>query len=167
MLHKAARLIRAYTVNRMSRLWFDDEAVLSHEGWDREPLIVESRIEALMRRGLARPLFLQGVFPFVGAGWYTSGLLNPNLIYTVPGGKQARLLYLRAGNLSEAMIYLSIMRDTQPMRYFPIRAGGDAHITLAITEDLPTGSRMEVHFAAPDGLSGSIVLDVGFVELES
>jgi len=119
-----------------------------------------------MRRGLARPYFLQGVFPFVGAGFYTPALLNPELTYTVPRGTQAKLLYVRSGNLSDEMIYLSIVRDGEPMRYFPIRAGGDVHVTLAITEDIPAGSQLEVHFAAPDGLGGSIVLDVGLVELD-
>jgi assimilatory nitrate reductase catalytic subunit len=130
-----------------------------------EPLVVESRLEWLMRTGQARPRFLQGVFPFLGAGFHVPSLLNSALTYTVPDGRLARLLYVRAGNLSDEMTYLSVVRDERPMRYFPIQARGDVHVTLAITEDIEAGSRLEVHFAAPEGLAGSMVLDVGLVEL--
>jgi assimilatory nitrate reductase catalytic subunit len=130
-----------------------------------EPLVIESRIEALMRKGLAEPRFLQGVFPFLGAGFYAPALLNPDLTYAVPKSAKARLLYVRAGNLSEEMIYLCPLRDGKPIRYFPIRARGDIHVTLAIQDDIPGGSQMELHFAAPDGLAGSVVLDVGFIEM--
>ncbi len=129
-----------------------------------ETLVTEARVEALLRNGLAQPRFLQGVFPFLGAGFYAPALLNPDLTYTVPEDAKARLLYVRAGNLSEEMIYLCPVRDGKPIRYFPIRAGGDIHVTLAIQDDIPGGSHMEVHFAAPDGLAGSVVLDAGFIE---
>ena len=58
-----------------------------------------------------------------------------------------------------------LMRDVRPMRHFPLGARGDCHITLAIVEDLPPGTRLEVHVAAPEGTAGTVVLDVGLVEM--
>jgi hypothetical protein len=37
-------------------------------------------------------------------------------------------------------------------------------VTLAITEDIEPGNRFEVFMAAPELLSGSIVMDIGLME---
>lgn len=129
------------------------------------PVVAETHLECLLRLGLAHPRFLQGVHPFSGNGFYQAQLLGPDLRYAVPAGCAAKLMYCRAGNLSDELIYLSVVRDGAPMRYFPIQGQGDMHVSLAITESIPAESVIEIHFAAPEGLTGAIVLDVGLLEI--
>jgi hypothetical protein len=57
-----------------------------------------------------------------------------------------------------------MMRDGEPMRYFPIGAESGTHIALRVVEDLLANTRLEVHLAAAEG-AGQIVLDVGLVEV--
>ena len=75
----------------------------------------------LQRRGSCR-----ASSPSRAAGWTTPFLLDPSLTYTVPHDREAQLVYFRAGNASPHLIYVVIMRDGEPMRYFPIGAE-DAH----------------------------------------
>ena len=56
------------------------------------------------------------------------------------------------------------MRDGVPMRYFPIGAKGDVHVPLRVVEDIDGGSVVELHLAAPLGLTGTVVVDLGLVE---
>ncbi len=57
-----------------------------------------SRFEQMVSLGAARPVFFQGVFPFLGSGLTNPRLLNPELIYTVPDGCRAALKpWFRAG----------------------------------------------------------------------
>ena len=56
------------------------------------------------------------------------------------------------------------MRDGVPMRYFPIGAKGDVHVPLRVVEDIDGGSVIELHLAAPTGLQGTVVVDLGTVE---
>ncbi len=70
----------------------------------------------------AAPRFLQGVFAFKGSGFDKPTALDGKLAYTVPSDKRAQLIYLRAGNSSAELIYLLLMRDGKPMRYFPVGA---------------------------------------------
>lgn len=114
----------------------------------------------------SEPRMLQGVFPFEGQGLERPFLLNPVLTYVVPRQRQAQLVYFRAGNSSEEMIDLLFVRDGLPMRHFPIGARGDCHITLAIVEDLLAGTQLEIHIGAPEGVRGTVVLDVGLMELD-
>ncbi len=51
------------------------------------------------------------------------------------------------------MIYVVLMRDGQPMRYFPMGARGDVHVPLAVVEDLMSGTKLEAYLAAPEGMS--------------
>ncbi len=46
------------------------------------------------------PRFLQGAFPFTGAGYDKPALLDASLVYVVPADKRAQLIYLRGGNSS-------------------------------------------------------------------
>lgn len=110
------------------------------------------------------PRFLQGVFHYEGNGLEKPFLLDPELVYEVPAGLQAQLVYFRGGNSSDALVCVVLMRDGEPMRYFPIGARGDTHVALRVVEDLLSGTRLEVHLAAPEGLSGVVVVDVGLVE---
>ena len=111
------------------------------------------------------PRFLQGVFTFEGQGLTAAALLAASTVYTVPFAKRSQLIYLRAGNSSDELIALILMRDGTPMRYFPIGAKADSHVSLAVVEDLMPDTKLEVFVAAPLGISGSVVLDIGLLEI--
>jgi len=113
----------------------------------------------------SKPQLLQGVYPFTGHGLTSPHALSAELTYVVPVGKRTQFVYFRAGNSSAEMIYVVLMRDGSPMRYFPIGARGDVHVALAVVEDLMSGTKLEAYLAAPEGVSGSIVLDIGLVEV--
>ena len=91
--------------------------------------------------------------------------LKPDVSYAVPRDKRAQLIYLRAGNSSAEMIYLVLSQNGRAMRYFPIGAKGATHVQLAIVEDLPPEARLELAVGAPEGLRGSIVVDLGLMEV--
>ena len=57
------------------------------------------------------------------------------------------------------------MRDGKPMRLFPIGARGDVHVALTVVEDFMSGAKLEVYLAAPEGVAGTVVLDIGLVEV--
>ncbi len=130
------------------------------------PLTVETRLESLLRLGRATPAFLQGVFPFAGRGIYDVGPLDDSLTYVVPDGKTMQIQYVRAGNHSDDLLYLVLTADGRPIRYFPVGPKGDFHVALAIVETHPGGTRIEIAYAAPRGLTGAIVVDIGLVELD-
>jgi hypothetical protein len=75
-------------------------------------------------------------------------------------------IYMRGGNSCDALICLVLTRDGKPMRYFPIGAKASVHVPLAVVEDIFPESRVEVLVAAPDGVSGLAVVDIGFLEAE-
>ena len=112
----------------------------------------------------AIPKFLNGVFSFEGKGLDQPAPID-GLVYTVPSTKRTQLVYLRAGNSSDELIALTLTRDGQPMRYFPIGAKSGEHVPLAVVEDLFPETKVEVHLAAPQGASGHLVLDIGLVEI--
>ena len=111
------------------------------------------------------PRFLQGIFPFDGTGFAKPGLLDDSLRYVVPAGVVSQPLYFRGGNTSDELICVVLMRDGSPMRYFPIGAKSDVFIPLRVVEDLDGGTTLELQVAAPEGLSGSVVVDFGLVEV--
>jgi hypothetical protein len=113
----------------------------------------------------SQPQFLQGVCPFQGAGYEKLSPLSDKLVYIVPADKRAQLIYLRAGNSCAEMVYVVLMREGVPMRYFPIGARGAVHVPLAVVEDIFPETRLEVFFAAPPGAEGSLVIDVGLLEI--
>lgn len=112
-----------------------------------------------------QPRFLQGLFPFEGRGLDHPFLLAAELNYVVPKEQRAQLVYFRAGNSSDQLIYVLVMRDGVPMRYFPIGARAHVHVPLAVVEDLLTETSLEVFLGAPKGLLGSVVLDIGLIEV--
>lgn len=138
---------------------------MSESQADLQIVTSESRHSRLVRRGEAKPRFLQGVFPFVGRGVFDLGPLNDALTYRVPKGTTAEVLYFRAGNIAEDLIYLTLSVDDKPVRYFPIGPKADIHVPLAIIESYPAGAKIDICLAAPRGLSGSVVVDMGFVEI--
>ena len=111
------------------------------------------------------PRFLQGVYAFEGKGLDQPVPFDGALSYVVPDGIVAQAVYFRGGNSAGELICVVLMRDGKPMRYFPIGAKGDVHIPLRVTEDLDAGTTLELHLSAPAGLTGTVVVDLGMVEV--
>ena len=111
------------------------------------------------------PQFLQGVFSFVGAGYENPCLLNEKLNYTVPSDRRTQPIYFRGGNSSGEMIFLVLMRNGAPMRYFAIGAKSSTHVPLAVVEDLFPDTKIEIFLGAPSGATGFVMIDVGLVEI--
>jgi hypothetical protein len=110
------------------------------------------------------PRFLQGVFAFEGRGIDQPFPIGGGLSYTVPDGVTAQPVYFRGGSTAADLVYLVLLRDGQPMRYFPVGAKAGVHIPLRILEDVGGGTVLELHLAAPEGVAGSVVVDFGLVE---
>ena len=113
----------------------------------------------------SQPKLMQGVFEFQGQGLKQPFPLSSELSYTVPAGKRAQLIYFRGGNASDDLVYIVFMRDGKPMRFFPLGARADSHVALAVVEDLLSDTKLEVYIAAPETTSGTVVIDVGLVEI--
>lgn len=113
----------------------------------------------------SKPTLLQGIYPFEGHGLSSPHPLAGGLTYTVPVGKRSQFVYFRAGNSAAELICVTLIRDGEPMRLFPVGARGDVHVALAVVEDLMSGTKLEAFVAAPDGVSGTVVLDIGLVEI--
>ncbi len=109
------------------------------------------------------PTFLQGVFGFTGSGY--GGPQTVDVHYKVPGAKRAQLIYFRGGNSAAEMVNVALLRDGKVMRYFPIGAQGAVHVPLAVVEDLEPDQVVTVTVAAPPGVAGTLVLDVGLIEI--
>jgi hypothetical protein len=112
----------------------------------------------------ARPVFLQGVFPYVGQGLGAATPLG-GLAYLVPSDKRSQLIYLRAGNSAGELACITLTRDGAPLRLFPVGARAAIHVPLSVVEDRYPESRLEVLVSAPAGVSGEIVLDIGLLEI--
>ena len=113
----------------------------------------------------AVPKFLSGVFPFTGSGLTSSTALGSGLTYTVPGDKRSQLVYFRGGNSSSELVCISLLKDGKPFRLFPLGAKAGIHVPLSVVEDLFPETRIEVQIAAPAGVSGDVVIDIGLVEI--
>jgi hypothetical protein len=111
------------------------------------------------------PRFLQGIYSFEGKGMDKVVPLHPDLTYSVPVGAITQPLYFRGGNSTDELVTVVLMRDGLPMRYFPIGAKADTHVPLRVVEDLEDGTTVELYLAAPDGLTGTVVVDLGLVEV--
>lgn len=111
------------------------------------------------------PRFLQGIFTFEGQGVDKLSLLHESLTYPVPAGITTQPLYFRGGNGTDELITVVLVRDGAPMRYFPIGARSATHVALAVVEDIEDGAVLELHLAAPEGLTGTVVVDLGLVEV--
>ncbi|GAB1815140.1 molybdopterin oxidoreductase [Mycobacterium sp. MUNTM1] len=111
------------------------------------------------------PRFLQGAFAFDGKGYDAPSPLDASLRFVVPAGAIAQPVYFRGGNSTDELITIVVMRDGAPMRYFPIGAKDAVHVPLRVVEDLLADTVLEVFIAAPDGLSGTVFVDIGLVEI--
>jgi hypothetical protein len=111
------------------------------------------------------PRFLQGVFSFEAKGWHQPVPVGGELTYVVPDGAVAQAVYFRGGNAAAELISMVLMRDGEPMRYFPIGARSEVHVPLRVVEDLAAGTAVELRLAAPAGVSGTVIVDFGLVEV--
>jgi len=111
------------------------------------------------------PRFLQAIRDFEGRGLDEYVALDPPLRYRVPDGREAQCVYFRGGNSAPELICVVLTRDGAPMRLFPIGARSSVHIPLRITESLLTETELELHVAAPTGVRGTAVVDLGILEL--
>jgi hypothetical protein len=112
------------------------------------------------------PRFIHGVFAFEGKGLDAPQTLGASTEYNVPPDKRAQLIYMRGGNSADELIYLVLTRNGKPMRYFPIGAKSSVHVPLAVVEDIFPESKLGVLLAAPKGASGTVVIDVGLLEVD-
>ena len=112
-----------------------------------------------------KSVFLQGIFPFEGHGLEKPAPIDETLHYVVPFGATAQALYFRGGNSSDALVVVVLLRGGVPMRYFPIGAKSGTHVVLRVVEDLDGGTGLDLHLAAPEGVTGSVVVDFGLVEV--
>jgi assimilatory nitrate reductase catalytic subunit len=108
--------------------------------------------------------FLQGIYPFEGAGLDKPVPISADVSYLVPDGVISQALYFRGGNTTDELITVVLMRDGVPMRYFPIGARSEVHVPLRVVEDIEGGSVVELQLVAPLGLTGHLVVDLGMVE---
>ncbi len=111
------------------------------------------------------PRFLNGVYDFTGAGLASPAPLHAALAYAVPSDKRSQLIYFRAGNSADALIAVTLMKDGKSFRTFPIGAKDAVHVPLAVVEDLMPDSTLEVFVAAAAGVAGTVVLDIGLIEI--
>jgi hypothetical protein len=111
------------------------------------------------------PRFLQGAFDFEGNGLDKPVLLDEALRYVVPAGAVTQPVYFRGGNSADEMVSVVLFRNGTPMRYFPIAAKGATHVALRVVEDLLGDTVLELFVAAPSGCSGTVVVDLGLVEV--
>jgi hypothetical protein len=111
------------------------------------------------------PRFLQGAFEFEGNGLDKPALLDESLRYVVPAGAVCQPVYFRGGNSTDEMVSVVLFRNGQPMRYFPIGARGATHVALRVVEDLLGDTVLELFVAAPNGCVGTVVVDLGLVEV--
>jgi hypothetical protein len=105
------------------------------------------------------------VFEFDGQGLENPEPLSSELQWVVPDGRRGQLIYFRAGNSSAELICLALTRNGEPMRLFPVGARSSIHVPLAVVEDILPGTILEVSVAAPEGVSGHAVVDVGLLEM--
>ena len=110
------------------------------------------------------PYFLTGVYGFTGTGLDAPAPLD-GVSYTVPADKRSQLIYFRGGNSAEGLVAITLMRDGKPFRTFPIGAQAAMHVPLAVVEDLEPESKLEIFVAAPAGVAGEVVLDIGWIEV--
>jgi len=111
------------------------------------------------------PRFMQGTFDFTGKGLKTPYLLDSTLSYVVPPGAAAQPVYFRGGNSTDEMITVVLFRDGTPMRYFPIGAKSAVNVPLRVLEELLADTVIEIFLAAPEGVSGTAIVDLGLVEI--
>jgi len=110
------------------------------------------------------PRFLQGRFPFEGVGFDALSVIDDSLSLTVPAGSTIQAVYFRGGNSSDELITVALMHDGKPVRYFSIGARAGTHVALRLVEDFLEGAELGLAITAPEGASGTVIIDLGLVE---
>lgn len=110
-----------------------------------------------------KPAFLQGSYQFKGKG-FESPVELFGATYTVPENRSAKLVYFRAGQSAPDSINLILYRNDDVMRMFPLGIKSAMHFPLAIQEEIASGTALTLKVAANTGLSGSVFVDLGFME---
>jgi hypothetical protein len=113
-----------------------------------------------------RARFIQGIFNFEGLGLDKPSKLGAVATYKVPPDKRAQIVYFRAGNSTDALICVAIQRDDKTSRYFPIGARQSIHVPMVVTEDVFPESKLELVVSAPKGVCGTVIVDLGLVEVD-
>ncbi|MGU3433140.1 molybdopterin oxidoreductase [Actinomycetes bacterium M1A6_2h] len=108
------------------------------------------------------PQFLQGVFSFTGHGLGKPEPID-SMSFVVPQGLTAQPLYFRGGNSSDELIVVTLTRDGESMRVFPMGAKSSVNVPLRVVEDVDPDTTLELVVAAPEGCSGEVVVDFGMV----
>ena len=111
------------------------------------------------------PGFMQGIYEFEGRGLKNPVRLDPHISYTVPSYRRAQFIYGRIGNPNSEMLYLVLLRDQNPMRYFPCAAQGAISIPLNVIEDILPDSRLEIRIGALEGLKSMVLVDFALMEV--
>ena len=113
------------------------------------------------------PRFLQGIFPFEGQGVDKPAPLHDGAdLHRADGRHHPGAVLPRRQHARTSWSPSSCVRDGAPMRYFPIGARERrARRRCAVVEDLDGGTVLELHLAAPEGLTGTVVVDLGLVEV--
>ena len=111
-----------------------------------------------------KPVFLQGTYHFKGEGLDVPIDIY-GVEYLVPEGKRAKVVYFRAGQSSDELISLILLRNEAIMRLFPLGMKSSMHFPLAIQEELPAATKVQVKLAAPKGADGTVFIDFGLIEL--
>ncbi len=109
--------------------------------------------------------FIQGMFAFKGRGLENPVSFEPKVTYQVPPDKRAQMIYCRVGNPTAKFLYVILQQDGKPIRMFPCGRESGIHVPLAIIDDILPGSVVELSIAAPKGLKGKVMIDLGFVEI--
>lgn len=109
--------------------------------------------------------FFLGVFAFNGRGLENLVSFEPKLVHQVPADKRAQMIYCRVGNPTPEFLYVALKGNGKPMRLIPCGGKSGIHVPLAIIDDLPPDSLIELAIGAPEGLSAQVMIDMGFVEI--
>lgn len=112
------------------------------------------------------PRFIHGVFVYEGRGFDVPQGFGDKATYTVPSDQRAQMVYVRAGNSGSELVNLQLLRDGKLIRYFPIGARASVHVPLAVVEEMFPESKLELQLSAPAKSSGTLVVDIGFIELD-
>ncbi len=112
------------------------------------------------------PRFLQGTFNFKGRGLDEPIPLD-GLSYEVPENAESKVVYFRAGNSSDDVVNLVLLRDGETMRMFPLGMKSSIHFPMAIQESLPPHTKLQIVLKAAAGLPGSVFIDIGLMEESS
>jgi len=111
------------------------------------------------------PRFLQGRFAFKGEGFEALTDIDDMPSLTVPPGATLQAVYFRGGNSSDELVTVALLRDGDPVRYLPIGARNGTHVALRLVEDFLEGAELTLKLSAPAGASGTVVIDLGLVEI--